>query len=164
MRKQEKGFSLIELLIVVAIILIIAAIAIPNLIRSKLAANEASAISSMRSINTAQVAYNATYPDSGYSSALSVLGPPSGSQGCVNNNDATSASACLLDTVLSGGTKAGYHFTMSSAAAVPNPAYQSSADPITPGASGQRHFFSDATGVIRQNQGAPANSSDTPIQ
>ena len=164
MRKKEKGFSLIELLIVVAIILIIAAIAIPNLMRSKMAANEASAISSMRSINTAQVAYNATYPDMGYSTALTVLGPPSGSASCVNNNDATSANACLLDNVLSSGTKAGYYFKIASSSSTPNPTYQSYADPITAGASGQRHFYSDATGVIRQNQSAAAASADTPIQ
>ena len=68
--KKQKGFSLIELLIVVAIILIIAAIAIPNLLRSKMAANEASAVGSVRSINTAEVAYSTAYPNIGYSSAV----------------------------------------------------------------------------------------------
>src|SRR2546428_7094889 len=74
MRKNSKGFSLIELLIVVAIILIIAAIAIPNLLRSRIAANQASAVGSLRTLNTANITYASTY-NTGYSSALSYLGP-----------------------------------------------------------------------------------------
>ena len=163
MRKQ-KGFSLIELLIVVAIILIIAAIAIPNFMRSKMAANEASAVSSMRTINTAQVAYNATYPDIGYATTLTVLGPPGSSSSCLNSGDATSTTACLLDNVLSSGTKAGYNFKITAGTTTPNTTYQCNGDPVQPGSSGQRHFFSDSTGVIRANQTATAVSSDTPVQ
>src|ERR1700747_1973313 len=102
MRNKQKCFSLIELLIVVAIILIIAAIAIPNLLRSKMAANEASAVGSMRTLNTASVAYSTTY--GGYPPLLSNLAPAS---------PATSTSADLVDSVLSGGTKSGYTFTFS---------------------------------------------------
>lgn len=161
--RKEKGFSLIELLIVIAIILIIAAIAIPNLIRSKMAANEAAATSAMRSINTAQIAYNVTFPAVGYASSLSVLGPASGST-CVTAGSATSDNACLLDNVLQSGTKSGYNFSIIVGTGTPATTYTSSGDPVVPGTSGQRHFFSDATGVIRSNGSAVAAATDTPIQ
>ena len=92
MRKQPKGFSLIELLIVVAIILVIASIAIPNLLRSRIAANEASAVGSLRAINTAQVTYASTYPSNGFAYALSFLGG--------TGTYATYVHALLLDPVL----------------------------------------------------------------
>src|SRR3982074_1964593 len=102
MRKQ-KGFSLIELLLVVAVILIIAAIAVPNFLRSRLRANEASAVASLRVINTAAVTYSITYPDMGFPALLTALG---GANPCT----ASSAQGCLIDDILAQGTKSGYTF------------------------------------------------------
>src|ERR1700732_1985221 len=120
---NKKGFSLIELLIVVAIILIIAAIAIPNLLRSKMAANEGSAVGSMRMLNTAAVTYSTTY--GGYPPGLTNLSPAA---------TATSTSADLIDSVLAGGAKSGYSFTWSSGAVDGNGNklnYSITAQPVT---------------------------------
>jgi len=158
MRHRQKGFSLIELLIVVAIILIIAAIAIPNLIRSKMAANEASAVASMRSINTACVSYSSTY-GIGFPATLADLGPVTAGA------TANSTSADLVDSVLAAGLKSGYSFTFAAGTAVSGiiPTYTVNAAPIVLNQTGGRYFFTDQTGVIRQNNGAAADASSTPL-
>jgi prepilin-type N-terminal cleavage/methylation domain-containing protein len=157
-QRKQCGFSLIELLIVVAIILIIAAIAIPNLISSRMSANEASAVQSLRTIQSAETAYATTFPATGFSTNLTDL-----SDGGVSPCTATSTQACLIDSVLASGTKSGYTITWTGDGLTPSVSYVLHADPILRGASGRRSFFTNYPGVIRYNDSAPATVTDPTI-
>jgi type IV pilus assembly protein PilA len=151
---KQKGFSLIELLIVVAIILIIAAIAIPNLLRSKMAANEASAVASLRTLNTSMVAYSTTYSTD--PPTLSALGPAA---------TPTSTAADLVDSLLGKdpAVKSGYSIAYVAGATTPVTSYTMIATPVST-SSGQRLFFTDQSGVIRATtDGSVPTASSTPI-
>jgi prepilin-type N-terminal cleavage/methylation domain-containing protein len=166
MRNKQKGFSLIELLIVVAIILIIAAIAIPNLLRSKMAANEASAVASLRTLNTTQVLYS-TNCNIGFSVNLTALGPATtaGTPDCTTGED-------LVDAVMSGEnaadttasattfTKSGYLFTYTPTGTPPS-TYTITASPSTYNGSGIRGFFTDQSGVIHADAVGSTNAAAT---
>jgi prepilin-type N-terminal cleavage/methylation domain-containing protein len=157
MKKRSDGFSLIELLIVVAIILIIAAIAIPNLLRSRIAANQASAVGSLRTLNTAEITYASTY-NQGYTSTLAQLGPSA-------TGTPSSATAGVIDSVLAAGVKSGYSFIYSAGptdASGRTNIYAFTATPIST-STGTNYYFTDQSGVIRQNSTAVAASTDSPI-
>ena len=150
--KTQKGFSLIELLIVVAIILIVAAIAVPNLIKSRIAANESSAVSSVRTLNTAQVTYlNACAV---YSPSITEL----------NTGAICPSGANVVDPNLGSGTKSGYTFKTvapGSTGGNSSVSFDVNADPVAPGVSGERHFYSNEAGfVIHYNLAASATAAD----
>ncbi len=160
-----KGFSLLELLIVLSMLLIIVAIATPTVCHSRIASNEASATASLRALRNAELTYASTYR-SGFTDTLTRLGSPAaGVTPSVTNAD-------LVDPVLSGAvngstnsfTKNGYTLTYT-----PNGAFGSittftiNAEPLTRGSSGQRSFYADQTANIRANATAPATLADQPI-
>ncbi len=169
MKRGARGFSLVELLIVIAIILIIAAIAIPNLLRSRIAANQASAVGSLRAINTAEGTYLTTFND-GYSATLGYLGPPA------SGGQPTFTAAGLLDDVLSGmatggstndiSSKSGYNFTYAPTnqdATSRYNGYWVTASPADYNVTGTDYYFSDESSVIRQDNTTTATASSTPL-
>ena len=139
--KKQKGFSLIELLIVVAIILIIAAIAIPNLLKSKMAANQSGAAGTVRTINTGEATFSTMCPQVGYSAALADMGPAGAT--CLSGKG-------IIDTVLASGAKSGYLFVEAGGNAVngANTTFTDKATPQTPGTTGVNQYCSSQTNVI----------------
>jgi prepilin-type N-terminal cleavage/methylation domain-containing protein len=150
--KKQKGFSLIELLIVVAIILIIAAIAIPNLIKSKMAANESAAVGGLRTLTTAEISYATQCPTIGFAATFAALGPGAGDCNAAN----------LIDNVLASGTKSGYTFAAPTVTGTPASTFSTTAVPVVIGSTGQRGFYVNETGVIRYSPAgtAPTNASN----
>jgi type IV pilus assembly protein PilA len=151
---RATGFTLIEMLIVVSIMLIIAAITIPSLVHAKINADEASAVASIRAINTAQLTYQTTYPSLGYAGALANLG---GADPCTRS----AATACLLDQSLAGGEKSGYNFAVvgENPANGPNSTYVVGAAPVVFDRTGIHLFCSTDKNVLRQDPNTGASTT-----
>lgn len=164
--RKEQGFSLIELLIVVAIILIIAAIAIPNLMHARMAANETSAVESVRTVTTGEITYQSTYPTVGYAPALANLGGPLGAA-CTPSQ----TTACLIDSVLAnngnpaGSGKSGYKFTTGAGtqAGGINIGYTIVGAPITINTTGIRAFCAEEDAVIRVDPAGVCSNTEAGI-
>ena len=158
---KQRGFSVIELLIAAAIILVLCAVAAVHLRNATITANQASAVASLRAINTAQAVYISTYPAAGYSPNLLRLG--SNGSDC---HSVTKLNACLLDPSVASGVKSGYLFDLLGDGNIPNMGYTATATPQAPGISGNCTFTSSqsaqiasattSTGVWTQGTGSPA--------
>jgi type IV pilus assembly protein PilA len=147
--RRRRGFSLIELLIVIAIILIIITIALPRLSRARMYSQETAAIGALRTLHTAQVQYYSQYGK--YAASLTELGPPA-------TGAASPAAADLIGNDLAGGDKSGYKFTLTGNQA----GYVINANPLAFGSSGSRTFYSDQSMVVRQNYGPEPATANSP--
>lgn len=165
-RLQGEGMALAGLIlgylsiVFIPFILIIAAIAIPNLLRAKMAANEAATVGSMRTVVTAAITYSTTYTH-GFPESLTLLGPPA------DGSTVNAGAAGLITLELAGGQVYGYTFTYQASSSSGNSTldtFKLNADPVTSGTTGMRHFYVDQTGVIRFQDGGPANENSPPLE
>lgn len=150
-RTRQRGFSLIELLIVIAIILIILSIALPQMSKSRMHAQEMSAVAELGTINKAQIQYNSQFGT--FATSLNQLGPPS-TAGAAEGPQA----AGLIPASLASGTASGYNFTITASPT----GYALTAVPKAFGSTGRRTFYSDQTAIVRENWGQDPASANSP--
>src|SRR5579875_2451189 len=150
-RRRQRGFSLIELLIVIAIILVILSIALPQMGKARMHSQEMAAVAEVRTINQAEVQYQSQFGQ--YATALSQLGPPT-SAGAAEGPQA----AGLIPANLASGTASGYTFTVTQSPT----GYAATAVPKTFGTTGRRTFYTDQTGIIRENWGQDPATANSP--
>ena len=144
-RRTPMGFSLVEAMVVVMVILIIAAIAIPSLVHGRIRANEAAAVASIKTIHTAETLYTNTYPEVAYSGSL----PNLGSHGSTCETPSSTSACIIMDEALTSGLKSGYIFELINDGSTPSTAYSVSATPessatgrcaVGASQSGELHF------------------------
>ncbi len=152
--RDTRGFTLIELMTVISVITIIAAIAIPNLLRSKITTNEGAAIANMRTISSAEIQYKAA--------GLTLDATGTGTFATLNQLQ--SATPAFVDSAMGSGTRQGYKFTVVPGGAPGTPNYTANADPVMMGSSGTRGFFVNESGVITFRAGGVAGPTDYPVQ
>jgi type IV pilus assembly protein PilA len=154
-RNRDRGFSLIELIIVVTIILIIAAFALPKIMKSQIPAHEASALASIKAIHESEMIYSSTHPDVGYTQDLATLG-----------GTAQGGGEQTIDNNLAGGRRSGYTFTYTPGEKVNGAirSYTITAVPDQVGTTGQRRFYSDESGEVHYNAAGPADAASAVIQ
>jgi len=156
---SRRGFSLIEILVVIAIILVIAALAVPSFLRSKMRANEAAVVGALRSITTANETYQSNYSQ-GYAPNLASLAPPP------VGTPTGPAAAGLVDPTLGGGTRNGYKFIYTAIDSDGNgqpEEYMVNANPVQVGSTGEKYFYVDNTNVIRESLTGPADKNSPPV-
>ncbi len=160
---SDNGFTLIELMIVIAIIAIIVVIAVPNLARSRMNSNEASAVGGMRTISTGQTGYQAAAFKDNDGDGVGDYG----SLAELANPDGTGATPAFIDAILGNGQKHGYIYTVNVVLGTGNvsPAYTCTGVPTAPGKTGYRQFFVDESGVIRfTGDGSVVSASSPPLE
>ncbi|MFQ5664720.1 MAG: type II secretion system protein [Terriglobia bacterium] len=159
---RQKGFSVIEMMIGVSLLLTLTALALPNFHRARIAANESSVVANMRTLNSALATYNISHRHCGYPDSLTRLGP---------GNPPTDAAADLLDSVVANDAfaKSGYHFTYTlvsgagDCAGVPGTDYEIEAQPAARNGTGGRGFYTDSSRIIRGDPDGDADASSPPV-
>ncbi len=155
MQKDSRGFSWLELILVVLIIVLVLAITLPSLTKSRAQLNQIEAVRSLRRLTAAEATYAGAY-NKGYAPTLSSLGPPP-------NAVPTASAAGLVDTTIASGAHEGYKFVYTPGPADANGKITSYAVTASPQTTGSIFYFTDQSGIIRMNASSTASAADSPV-